>query len=67
VKLTRTLIDLGLSAVAGYVGTKAMEPVSMKLYEFEPTAARAREDAARPGGPRTGSRPRRSPGLSASS
>jgi hypothetical protein len=51
VKLTRTLIDLGLSAVAGYVGTKAMEPVSMKLYEFEPAAARAREDAARPGAP----------------
>ncbi|MDT0278235.1 DUF1440 domain-containing protein [Blastococcus goldschmidtiae] len=50
-KPTRALIDLALSAVAGYVGTKAMEPVSMKLYELESPAARAREDAARPGAP----------------
>ena len=48
---TRALIDLALSAIAGYAGTKAMEPVSMKLYELESPAARAREDAARPGAP----------------
>ena len=37
--------------VAGYVGTKAMEPVSMYLYRHEPEHARAAEDAARPGPP----------------
>lgn len=35
--------------VAGYLGTKAMEPVSQKLYELEPEQDRAREDVARPG------------------
>jgi uncharacterized membrane protein YagU involved in acid resistance len=49
--LRETLTDLALSAVAGYVGTKAMEPVSMKLYELEPEHVREREDAARPGPP----------------
>lgn len=43
--------DLSLSALAGYVGTKAMEPVSMKLYERASDADRGREDAARPGPP----------------
>ena len=38
-------------AVAGYAGTKAMEPVSMLLYRHEPAQARAAEDAARPGPP----------------
>ena len=47
-KLRRSLIDLALSAVAGYVGTKATEPVTMRLYQWESEAARAREDAARP-------------------
>ncbi len=32
---TRLLTDLALAPVAGYVGTKLMEPVSSKLYEFE--------------------------------
>lgn len=49
--LTRALVEPGLSAAAGYVGTKAMEPLSMKLYELESAEARAREDAARPGPP----------------
>ena len=40
-----------MSAVAGYAATKAMEPVSMKLYELESPADRDREDAARPGPP----------------
>lgn len=45
------MLDLVLAAAAGYFGTKVMEPVSMKLYELEPAAAREREDAARPGPP----------------
>jgi hypothetical protein len=51
VKLPSTLTDLALSAAAGYAGTKAMEPVSMKLYQMESEQDRAREDAARPGPP----------------
>lgn len=43
--------DLAVAALAGYLGTKAMEPVSMKLYELESEADRAREDTARPGAP----------------
>jgi hypothetical protein len=43
--------DLAVAALAGYLGTKAMEPVSQKLYELESDADRAREDAARPGPP----------------
>jgi uncharacterized membrane protein YagU involved in acid resistance len=50
-KIRRTLTDLTLAVIAGYAGTKAMEPVSMKLYELEPTHVREREDAARPGPP----------------
>jgi hypothetical protein len=51
VKLPSTLTDLALSAAAGYAGTKAMEPVSMKLYQLESEQDRAREDSARPGPP----------------
>jgi hypothetical protein len=51
VKIRTLVTDIALSAAAGYLGTKAMEPVSMKLYELEPAEARAREDAARPGAP----------------
>lgn len=43
--------DLGVAALAGYLGTKAMEPVSQKLYELESDTDRAQEDAARPGPP----------------
>lgn len=50
-RLPTALLDLALSAAAGYIGTKVVEPVSMKLYELEPAAARQREDAARPGPP----------------
>ncbi len=50
-KPPRVLVDLALSAVGGYAATKAMEPVSMKLYEWESAEARAREDAVRPGPP----------------
>lgn len=44
------LTDLAL-AIAGCAGTKPMEPVSAKLYEFESQADREREDAVRPGAP----------------
>jgi len=45
------LLDLALAPVTGYLGTKAMEPVSAKLYRLESETDRAREDAARPGPP----------------
>lgn len=50
-KVTEALEDLAIAWVAGAVGTKAMEPVSMKLYELESEQDRARENAARPGPP----------------
>jgi hypothetical protein len=50
-RLRALVTDLALSAAAGYLGTKVMEPVSMKLYEQESDQDRAREDAARPGPP----------------
>lgn len=43
--------DLPVAAIAGYLGTKAMEPISQKLYELESEADRRREDAVRPGPP----------------
>ncbi len=43
--------DLGVAALAGYLGTTVMEPVSQKLYELESDTDRAQEDAARPGPP----------------
>ena len=49
---TETVIaDIGLGLIAGYVGTKVMEMVSMKLYERESEEARRQEDAVRPGPP----------------
>lgn len=50
-KPTEALEDLAIAWIAGYAGTKAMEPVSMKLYELESETDRAKEDAARPGPP----------------
>ncbi|HEV2069269.1 MAG TPA: hypothetical protein VGR26_05710 [Acidimicrobiales bacterium] len=50
-KPAHLMIDGALAAVAGYVATKVMEPVSMKLYTLEPAAARNKEDAVRPGPP----------------
>lgn len=43
--------DLAVSAVAGYLGTKVMEPVSTALYQRESDQHRAQEDEARPGPP----------------
>jgi hypothetical protein len=48
---SRLLTDLALAPLAGYVGTKVMEPVSSKLYELESEQDRRREDEARPGAP----------------
>jgi uncharacterized membrane protein YagU involved in acid resistance len=49
--MTAVVTDLALAPVAGYIGTKVMEPVSAKLYELESEQDRAREDAVRPGPP----------------
>jgi uncharacterized membrane protein YagU involved in acid resistance len=45
------LEDGAVSALAGYLGTKVMEPVSMKLYTMESDQARKQEDEVRPGPP----------------
>jgi uncharacterized membrane protein YagU involved in acid resistance len=50
-KLAAFAEDAAIAGVAGYVGTKVMEPVSMKLYSLESEAARKQEDEARPGPP----------------
>lgn len=39
------------AALAGYAGTKVMEPVSVALYKAESPGTQAREDAVRPGAP----------------
>ncbi len=44
-QIKQLLSDSALGMIGGYVGTKVMEPVSMKLYELEPEAER------KPGGP----------------
>ena len=46
-----TVADVDAGLVGGFVGTKIMEPISMKLYEWEPEEARKQEDAVRPGPP----------------
>ena len=45
------VIDLALAPVAGYLGTKAMEPVGAWMFERQSEAARQREEAVRPGPP----------------
>ncbi len=45
------IADVGIGLVGGYVGTKVMEPVSTKLYEWESEGDRQREDEVRPGPP----------------
>lgn len=50
--MNRTLMtDLALAPIAGYVGTKLMEPAGAKLYELTPQQDRRREDEVRPGPP----------------
>ncbi len=50
-KVRELLSNVGTGMIGGYVGTKVMEPVSMKLYELESEKARRKEDEARPGPP----------------
>ena len=50
-KLREAVSDIGTGAIGGYVGTKLMERVSMKLYEWEPEDVRQKEDEVRPGPP----------------
>lgn len=45
------MTDLALAPVAGYVGTKLMEPVGAKLYGLGPEQDRRREDEVRPDPP----------------
>ncbi len=45
------IADTAVGLIGGSVGTKVMEPVSMKLYELEPEAERQQEDRVRPGPP----------------
>jgi uncharacterized membrane protein YagU involved in acid resistance len=47
----QVIAEIGAGLIGGYVGTKVMEPVEMKLYEMEPETARKQEDAVRPGSP----------------
>jgi hypothetical protein len=50
-KAATVIGELALAPVAGYVATKAMEPVSAKLYELQSSQDRRREDAAWAGPP----------------
>jgi hypothetical protein len=45
------LVDVALAPLAGYLGTKVMEPIGSWLYERESQADRDREEAVRPGPP----------------
>ena len=45
------IADIGVGLIAGFAGTKVMEPVAMKLYEWESEEDRQREEAVRPGPP----------------
>lgn len=50
-KIREAIADVGTGAIGGYVGTRVMERVAMKLYEWEPEEARRQEDEVRPGEP----------------
>ncbi len=49
----QAVADIGIGLISGYIGTKLMEPVGMKLYELESEEDRKQEDAVRPGEPYT--------------
>jgi hypothetical protein len=49
--MRRAISDVGIGLIGGYVGTKIMERVSMKLYELESEEDRKREEEVRPGPP----------------
>jgi|SRR5579885_77903 uncharacterized membrane protein YagU involved in acid resistance len=50
-QIKRTIASIGIGMISGYVGTRVMAPVSMKLYEMEPEKDREQEDRVRPGPP----------------
>lgn len=50
-RLNHLIADISAGVIGGYVGTKVMEPVEMRLYKLEPEAARKQEDAVRSGSP----------------
>ena len=50
-QVKQIIADVGVGLIGGYVGTKVMEPVSMKLYPLEPEADRQQEDRVWPGSP----------------
>ncbi len=50
-RMREAISDIGVGMIGGYVGTKAMEQASMKLYELESEGDRKREDEVRPGPP----------------
>jgi uncharacterized membrane protein YagU involved in acid resistance len=50
-KAADVITDLLIAPIAGFAGTKVMEPVSMGLYNLESPRDRAQEDAVRPGVP----------------
>src|SRR5579885_3508583 len=50
-QIKRTIASIGIGMISGYVGTKVMGPVSMKLYEMEPEKDREQEDRVQPGPP----------------
>lgn len=51
--IQKLIADLGTGIVSGYVGTRLVEPVGMKLYELESEEDRKKEDSVRPGEPYT--------------
>lgn len=50
-QVRQAISDVGIGMIGGYVGTKVMERVSMKLYEMESEEDRKREEEVRPGPP----------------
>lgn len=50
-RIREAISDIGIGIIGGYVGTKVMEQVSTKIYEWEPEKARQQEDEVRPGDP----------------
>jgi hypothetical protein len=50
-EIRKVISDVGIGMIGGYVGTKIMERVSMKLYELESEEDRKREEEVRPGPP----------------
>lgn len=50
-EIDETIAAAALGLIGGYVGTKVLELVSIKLYEWESEEARRQEDAVRPGPP----------------